>query len=206
MNKKDIIIAAMLINSVMLLAIFAFSKKSKSIPAENLFPKVAVSSSMVASHAPITSQVAQPVLKLKETAALAKVEKAKVSLAKKVEQKVVKGAYQDASITLKVKQGDMLEKIAKQFGVGVKSIMEVNQLKNTRLKIGQKLIIPQRIAKTKVVETTASEAAYYTVQPGENPWTIAKKNNIQVDQLLKLNNMNKQSAKTLRPGNKLRIK
>jgi membrane-bound lytic murein transglycosylase D len=43
-----------------------------------------------------------------------------------------------------VKQGDTLIKIAKKTGVAVKKIKKANKLKGSVIKLGQKLVIPER--------------------------------------------------------------
>ena len=43
-----------------------------------------------------------------------------------------------------VEKGDTLSEIAKKFGVTTKTLREVNSLKTSRIKIGQKLVIPAR--------------------------------------------------------------
>jgi LysM repeat protein len=47
----------------------------------------------------------------------------------------------DATVYV-VKSGDMLEKIAKRNGTTVKAIMDLNNLKTTTIKVGQKLKLP----------------------------------------------------------------
>ncbi|MCI2228563.1 transglycosylase SLT domain-containing protein [Polaribacter sp. MSW13] len=52
----------------------------------------------------------------------------------------------DKRIRYKVKSGDYLGKIAKKFGIRISEIKRWNRLKNSRLKIGQKLyIFPKRL-------------------------------------------------------------
>ena len=56
----------------------------------------------------------------------------------------------DKRIRYKVKNGDFLGKIANKFGVRVSDIKRWNRLKDSRLKIGQRLsIYPKKIAITK---------------------------------------------------------
>ena len=56
----------------------------------------------------------------------------------------------DKRIRYKVKNGDFLGRIANKFGVRVSDIKRWNRLKNSRLKIGQRLsIYPKKIAITK---------------------------------------------------------
>lgn len=110
-----------------------------------------------------------------------------------------------------VKQGDVLEKIAKLNGTSVEEIMDLNSLPDTRLKVGQVLFIPQGGSKTPKKENTRPkplqiEEAYYVVEAGDNPWTIAAKNHIKVKELLVLNDLNEERARKLKPGDKLRIR
>ena len=109
---------------------------------------------------------------------------------------------------VKVKKGDALEKIARHHHVTVDELMKANQLTSTRLKIGQTLKIPSKHAVASKAEPAAVEesAKFYVVKNGDNPWTIAVKNHMKVEDLLKLNNMNEAQAKRLKPGDKLRIK
>jgi len=46
----------------------------------------------------------------------------------------------------------------------------------------------------------------YTVRAGDSPWKIAKKYNISYEKLLSLNNLNRESAKNIQIGQKLRIR
>jgi len=110
---------------------------------------------------------------------------------------------------VKVKRGDALEKIARAHHTTVQEIMRANHLSSTQLKIGQMLKIP---SKQKGVKTSGSvpsatgESKYYTVRNGDNPWTIAVKNHIKVDELLKLNGLDEEKARKLKPGDQLRIR
>ncbi|MCC6128147.1 MAG: LysM peptidoglycan-binding domain-containing protein [Chlamydiae bacterium] len=47
---------------------------------------------------------------------------------------------------------------------------------------------------------------YYTVKVGDNPWTIAMKHNMKVEELLRLNGLNEEKARKLKPGDRLRTK
>lgn len=115
---------------------------------------------------------------------------------------------------VKVKKGDVLEKIARVNHTSVDEIMKANHLANSRLKIGQVLKIPsKRSGKTGEGNKTGSVAKvadaatkYYTVKNGDSPWTIAVKNHMKVEELLKLNNLNEEKARRLKAGDQLRIK
>lgn len=116
-----------------------------------------------------------------------------------------------------VKKGDVLEKIARVNATTVEEIMRLNQLSSTKLKIGQVLRIPGKTVKAQpvsapVVKAVASPAKnssapkLYTVKNGDNPWTIAVKNHMKVEELLKLNSLDEEKARHLKPGDQLRIR
>lgn len=114
-------------------------------------------------------------------------------------------------LEVKVKKGDVLEKIARHHRVSVSEIMKFNHLSNANLRIGQVLKIPGKrgaIASTSSAPTAqeAQGSQYYTVKNGDNPWTIAMKNHLKVEELLKLNNLDHDKAKRLKPGDQLRIR
>ncbi len=105
---------------------------------------------------------------------------------------------------IKVKKGDVLERIARQNHVSVDEIMKANKLGSTRLKIGQSLKIPVQESKKGAVG--GEEGQFYIVKNGDNPWTIAVKNHMKVEELLKLNHMDEEKARRLKPGDRIRIK
>jgi LysM repeat protein len=100
--------------------------------------------------------------------------------------------------TVTVKKGDVLEKIARHHHSSVTEIMKANHLKSSNLRIGQVLKIPTQMA------TTLSERMY-TVKSGDSPWTIAVKHQMKVADLLKINNLSEAQAKRLKPGDQLRV-
>lgn len=114
---------------------------------------------------------------------------------------------------IKVKKGDVLEKIARQHRTSVDAIIAYNQLSSTNLRIGQMLKIPKKnLAGPSSPLQTASTVAdlsdghkYYVVKNGDNPWTIAVKNHMKLEELLKLNNLDQEKARKLKPGDKLLI-
>ncbi len=102
------------------------------------------------------------------------------------------------SLTHTVAKGETFYSISKKYSITVDSLCDANKIKKTDvLKIGQKLVIPEK----KVV----SERKYdvYTVQKGDTFYRIAKINGISVDELKKLNNLS--SDNTLKIGQKLKI-
>ncbi len=117
-------------------------------------------------------------------------------------------------IEYKVKKGDVLEKIARHHHCAVDEIMKMNKLASTNLRIGQTLKIPSKSALTAQIVKSSPQASaatsnvaakYYVVKNGDNPWTIAVKNHMKVEELLKLNNLDQEKARKLKPGDQLRI-
>lgn len=105
-----------------------------------------------------------------------------------------------------VKKGDHLEKIAKSHKTTVDAIININHLSNHFLKIGQVLKIPapsQALEKKKPLEIGPE---YYTMKVGDNPWAIAMKHHMKVQELLRLNGLNEERARKLKPGDRLRIR
>ncbi len=112
-----------------------------------------------------------------------------------------------------VKKGDMLEKIARQHQTSVEQIMKANNLSSTQLKIGQVLkiktsseIYQTPTAKAQAAVLSAAPSNFYTVKAGDNPWTIAVKHHMKVEELLKLNNMSEEKARRLKPGDLIKIR
>tara|TARA_B100000767_G_scaffold245889_1_gene245077 strand:- start:3830 stop:5317 length:1488 start_codon:yes stop_codon:yes gene_type:complete len=123
----------------------------------------------------------------------------------------------DKRIRYKVRKGDFLGKIANNYGVRVSDIKRWNRLKNSRLKVGQKLIIyPKklRITKAELSKKKPSKKAsksikkgsfeVYIVQSGDTLWSISRKfKNVSSAQIKKWNNI--WSVKSLKLGAKLKI-
>ena len=95
----------------------------------------------------------------------------------------------------KVKSGDTLWSIARNYGVTVTELKEANNLTSNSLSIGQLLYIPKE--ETEIIETEV-----YTVKSGDTLYSIARKYNISVDELKSLNNL---TSNTLSIGQKLKI-
>lgn len=116
-------------------------------------------------------------------------------------------------VEITVKKGDSLEKIARGSNTTVEAIAQLNRLSNHSLKIGQVLKIPTTSnivvapkPKPAPLEKTAQLPDYYTVKVGDNPWTIAMKHHMKVDELLRINGLNEEKARKLKPGDRLRIR
>lgn len=120
-------------------------------------------------------------------------------------------------VEVTVKKGDSLDKIARANGTTIKALKEANKLKNDKLKVGQVLQVPvsnekksvakeKQPASKKETEISDADPQYYTIKNGDNPWKVAKKFHIKVEDFLKLNNMSEEKARNLKVGEKVRVK
>ena len=89
-------------------------------------------------------------------------------------------------ILYKVVSGDSLYGIAKKYGITMQEIMDFNNLGSTILTVGQILKIP--VAYEEEIPNP-TEVITYTVKSGDNLYTIARKYNITVSDLMKYNNL-----------------
>lgn len=118
------------------------------------------------------------------------------------------GSYQDetttysyakskSTINYRVKSGDTLSEIAERFGTSSRHIKSQNNLRSSKIKIGQILKIPSDI---KV--SSNDKFISYNVKNGDSLWKIAKKYRVSVSDLKNWNNL---SSSKLARGDNLRI-
>ena len=97
--------------------------------------------------------------------------------------------------TYTVERGDSLYSIANRFGTTVDTLKKLNNLTNNLLSIGQILKLPT----TEDISTTEES---YIVQSGDTLYSIARKFNTNVNELIRLNNL---SGAALRVGQILKL-
>ncbi|WP_246942856.1 C40 family peptidase [Bacillus pinisoli] len=85
--------------------------------------------------------------------------------------------------TYTVQSGDSLSVIAKKFGLTVTQLKQLNQLTNDMIFVGQTLKI------TGETTSTPADTSSYTVQSGDTLSVIAKRYNMTVDELRRINNL-----------------
>ena len=92
------------------------------------------------------------------------------------------GAAAPSGNVYTVKSGDSLWSIAKKYGITVDDLKNANNLTSNLLNIGQKLIIPSG-------EEENVEYTTYTVKSGDTLYSIAKKYNLTMQELINFNNL-----------------
>ena len=78
-----------------------------------------------------------------------------------------------------VQKGDSLWKIARDNNISVPELIKINNLKDLTLQINQKLLVPK----------ISKDYSIYIVQKGDTLWSIAKKFNMEVSELKRINNI-----------------
>lgn len=225
MNRKDIILVAVLINMGLLVILFTSALKPNAhmdeAPAalalnrSDVGEQVAVSkeSDSLDQVDKILSQYVEKESSVSQSSTDEIVESAKESTETAFQTLAMPTVDADKYKEVIVMQGDVLEKIARRYQTSVDEIMNINKMNDTRLKIGQILYVPNNPAQKDVsskkvakVPMPAVTPLYYTMKKGDNPWSIAIKNHMKVEDLLKLNDLDERKAKRLKPGDKLRIR
>lgn len=88
-----------------------------------------------------------------------------------------------------VQKGDSLWTIAKKYNTTVENLKNVNKLSTNMIKVGQKLVIPNKNE--------------YIVVKGDSLWKIASKYNTSINEIKKLNDL---KSDVIKPGQKLIVK
>ena len=88
-----------------------------------------------------------------------------------------------------VKSGDSLWSIAKKFDISVEELKAANNLNGNLLSIGQTLRIPKK----EIVAT--GDYIVYNVKSGDSLYSISKKFDVTVDELIDYNNLSTSSLK-----------
>lgn len=234
MNRRDTILIAVLINAGLLIILFASALTSSSAPTETVLEPLAkaaepplkkevfvaagdeVDRALTAVSAPPAPQISLPLPAPQQSVSMPmsfvddlKTLSSAPAAPALAAPAVLPEKKSDEYVEVKVKKGDVLEKIARVHHVSVDEIISYNHLNSTHLRINQTLKIPKKSiesqAKASVQPIKSTEAKYYIVKTGDNPWTIAVKNHMKVEELLKLNNLDQEKARKLKPGDKLKI-
>jgi membrane-bound lytic murein transglycosylase D len=110
--------------------------------------------------------------------------------------KVPSGRSTAGQTGYRVAPGDTLFSLAQRFGTSPDAIREASRMKGSDLRPGQELVIPglrlveapiPRAPGRVVVSSTVPQS--YRVRSGDSPWSIARRFNIPLDDLLAWNDM-----------------
>ena len=94
---------------------------------------------------------------------------------------------EDPSVHI-IKKGDTLLYLSKKYSIPVNELRELNNLRSSKLKLGQKLTLRKAGPKT------------YTVKKGDNVYKIAKRFDLDIDELKEMNGL---ETDHLNPGQKI---
>lgn len=207
MSRRDTIIIAVLVNAGLLMVLFATATRSGEKP-EKAQKRVEL-----AKELPTKKKKEIPVPEVDAfddfLAEAFSEDTEELVLADVIEpEPVVQAAppVQENLVKVTVKSGDFLEKIARNNNTTVAAIMKANNMTSTNLRVGQVLSVPVREKPLNPAAPAAAESEYYVVKDGDSPWLIASKNRVRLEDLLRLNGLDEQKARRLRPGDKLRIR
>ena len=108
----------------------------------------------------------------------------------------------------KVKRGETLSEIAKRHKVSLRSLKKANNIRNVRrIQIGQRLVLPGRVAKKveqAVVKKRVAENDIYIVQSGDTLSDIANDFNLNINDIKSWNSI--KNVRQLRVNQKLYLK
>jgi membrane-bound lytic murein transglycosylase D len=110
-------------------------------------------------------------------------------------------AYKDKSgkTIHRVQRGDSLWLLARRYDTNIKEIMRLNNLRSTRLHIGQKLVIRKGTEAAEAVTDTEK----YRVRRGDSPYTIARAHKMSLERFLRINDLTPRSK--IYPGQVLLV-
>ena len=95
-----------------------------------------------------------------------------------------------------IAQGDSLSAIARKYGVSVSALQKSNGLSNSRIRAGRNLLVPVRGTAsnsgnitTAAYQATSAAASTHTVRRGDTLWSISRRYNVEISNLLAWNNL-----------------
>lgn len=114
----------------------------------------------------------------------------------------------------KVRRGENLSMIADRYNVYIKDVQRWNDIRSSKILVGQRLKIYVKevqyvntegnaVATNNTPSKVSSPVQYYTVRSGDTLWSISQRySNISINDIKRLNNMN---SNTVKIGQRLKI-
>jgi len=104
----------------------------------------------------------------------------------------------------RVRRGDSLSRIAREYGVSIDVIRETNRLRDSRIRAGDELIIP--LSDSVTVASAGSnghsrQRMHYRVRKGDSLYVIAQRFQVSVSDLKRWNRV----GRYIRPGERLTV-
>jgi len=106
----------------------------------------------------------------------------------------------------KVKNGDVLGRIATRYGSSIKMIKELNNMSSSKIRVGKTLLIPMLDASNNNSQLVASNSKghkIHKINNGDTFWGLARRHNTSVKKLLSANGLSENT--TLRIGSSIKI-
>jgi len=115
------------------------------------------------------------------------------------EKPVIRTAKTEQKLsTYVVKRGDSLWEIARAYGTTTHTIKSLNGLRSSRLRVGQVLKVPKGAG-----PSLSRKAAVYRVKRGDSPYWVARRYQMNLSELLRLNQLT--PSCTIYPGQTLLV-
>ncbi|RQW85919.1 MAG: peptidoglycan endopeptidase [Geobacter sp.] len=104
-----------------------------------------------------------------------------------------------------VKKNDSLYSLSKRYHVSVQAFKTANNLINSQLKLGEKLVVPLRSSSASQRRSVSgkNKLSVYKVRKGDSLYSIARKTGLSVAELKRINGV---SGKNLKPGRILALR
>jgi len=97
----------------------------------------------------------------------------------------------DNPIVHRVRKGDTLSHLSREYSIPISELQEINNLKSTKIMVGQMLVVKQKKQRT------------YSVKKGDSLWRIARRFDCDLDDLVAMNDL---ETDVLQPGQVLLLR
>lgn len=103
-----------------------------------------------------------------------------------------------------VASGDTLSGLAQRYGADLAGIRKANRLRGDRIRVGQALLIPKAsVDQSRYPIARLTGGTTHVVAAGDSLWTIARKHDVRIKQLVRWNELN--PKKPLQLGQKIHV-